>query len=129
VGIGRNEYIDIMNKCKAKKLLWRVNKAIVKEHLPTDPLPLDVQPWWIVHVVNLGAVPGRSPAGSPESPTEGPPSPPQSLRCMGLCCFEIKVTDRTWCFNTPQHDASLGPGTPSLPAFRFCQVVFNTPFL
>jgi hypothetical protein len=54
VGIGRNEYIDIMNKCKAKKLLWRVNKAIVKEHLPTDPLDFDLQPWWIVHVVNLG---------------------------------------------------------------------------
>ena len=55
VGIGRNEYIATMNKCKGKKLLWRVNKAIVREHLPPEPLPLDTQPWWIAHVVNLGA--------------------------------------------------------------------------
>ena len=27
VGIGRNQYIDLMNQCKAKKLLWRINKA------------------------------------------------------------------------------------------------------
>ncbi len=55
VGIGRNEYIATMNKCKAKKLLWRVNKAIVREHLPAEPLDIERQPWWIAHVVNLGA--------------------------------------------------------------------------
>ena len=38
VGIGRNEYIATMNKCKAKKLLWRVNRAIVKDLLPTEQL-------------------------------------------------------------------------------------------
>lgn len=54
VGIGRNEYIATMNKCKAKKLLWRMNKAVVKEHLPTEPLEFLKQPWWIAHVVNLG---------------------------------------------------------------------------
>lgn len=54
VGIGRNEYIATMNKCKAKKLLWRMNKAVVKEHLPTEPLEFNKQPWWIAHVVNLG---------------------------------------------------------------------------
>lgn len=54
VGIGRNEYIATMNKCKAKKLLWRVNKAIVREHLPTEQLDTEKQPWWIAHVVNLG---------------------------------------------------------------------------
>lgn len=53
VGIGRNEYIAIMNKCKAKKLLWRVNKSIAKEFLPTSPLDLNMQPWWKVGVVNL----------------------------------------------------------------------------
>lgn len=54
VGIGRNEYIAIMNKCKAKKLLWRVNKSIAKEFLPPEPLDIDMQPWWLVGVVNLG---------------------------------------------------------------------------
>ena len=53
VGIGRNEYIAIMNKCKAKKLLWRVNKSIAKEFLPVTPLDINVQPWWTVGVVNL----------------------------------------------------------------------------
>lgn len=53
VGIGRNEYIAIMNKCKAKKLLWRVNKSIAKEYLPVTPLDLNMQPWWTVAVVNL----------------------------------------------------------------------------
>lgn len=53
-GIGRNEYISIMNKCKAKKLLWRVNRAIAKEMLPTEPLDIEMQPWWTVNVVNLG---------------------------------------------------------------------------
>ena len=57
VGIGRNEYISIMNRCKAKKLLWRVNKAIVKEMLPTEPVDIEMQPWWMVNVVNLGALP------------------------------------------------------------------------
>ena len=55
-GIGRNEYIATMNKCKAKKLLWRVNKALAKEFLPTEPLtPAAMQPWWLVSTVNLGA--------------------------------------------------------------------------
>ena len=53
VGIGRNEYIAIMNKCKAKKLLWRVNKSIAKEFLPASPLDINTQPWWRVGVVNL----------------------------------------------------------------------------
>jgi len=53
VGIGRNEYIAIMNKCKAKKLLWRVNKSIAKEFLPVTPLDINMQPWWTVGIVNL----------------------------------------------------------------------------
>jgi hypothetical protein len=44
-----------MNKCKAKKLLWRVNRSIVKEHLPMEQLDTETQDWWIAHVVNIGA--------------------------------------------------------------------------
>ena len=54
VGIGRNEYIATMNKCKAKKLLWRVNRAIVKDLLPTEQLDTEKQDWWTAHVVNIG---------------------------------------------------------------------------
>ena len=57
VGIGRNEYIATLNKCKAKKLLWRVNRAIARELLPAEPLKLVKDDWWIAHVVNLSAPP------------------------------------------------------------------------
>jgi FAM91 N-terminus len=92
VGIERNEYINLMNQCKARKLVshlrvapfarlvmrtsggtaedqhgchpapggvpsaqvWRVNKAIAREVLPSEPLDPRLEPWWIAHVVNLG---------------------------------------------------------------------------
>ena len=54
--MGRNEYIAIINKCKAKKLLWRVSKSVAKDLLPTEPLDIQMQPWWQVNVVNLGPV-------------------------------------------------------------------------
>ena len=69
-GIGRNEYIATMNKCKAKKLLWRVNKALAKEFLPTEPLvPAAMQPWWLVATVNLGMLmPGHTQMSCGPSP-------------------------------------------------------------
>jgi hypothetical protein len=33
-GVGRNEYIAILNACKSKKLLWRVNKGLARDLLP-----------------------------------------------------------------------------------------------
>lgn len=53
-GIGRNEYIQIMNSCKGKKLLWRVNRAVAKEYLPTAPQEIKMEVWWSVSVVNVG---------------------------------------------------------------------------
>ena len=53
-GVGRNEYISIMNACKAKKLMWRVNKGIAKDLLPAVPLDIKMEGWWIVNVVNVG---------------------------------------------------------------------------
>ncbi|CAD7697174.1 unnamed protein product [Ostreobium quekettii] len=53
LGIGRNEYIAILDSCKAKKLLWRVNKGIAKEMLPSEPLNIPLEPWWKVSVVNV----------------------------------------------------------------------------
>lgn len=55
VGIGRNEFISIMNQCKAKKVLWRINKSVAKDFLPVAPLDIPIQPWWIAHVVNFTA--------------------------------------------------------------------------
>lgn len=54
---------------QAKKLLWRINKAIAKDLLPTEPQALRLEPWWVAHVVNLGEglpflLPACSSAGS-----------------------------------------------------------------
>jgi len=52
-GVGRNEFIDIMNKCRSKKLMWKLNKSIAKEMLPTQPVDFPVEPWWGVCLVNF----------------------------------------------------------------------------
>ncbi|KAL2316986.1 hypothetical protein Fmac_030862 [Flemingia macrophylla] len=52
-GIGRNEFIDIMNKCRSKKIRWKLNKSIAKELLPTQPVDFPIEPWWGVCLVNL----------------------------------------------------------------------------
>ncbi len=48
-------YIRIMNQCKAKKLLWRMNKSVARDMLPSEPLPVQVQPWHMCCVVSLSA--------------------------------------------------------------------------
>jgi len=60
LGIGRNEYIEILNQCKAKKLLWRVNKGIAREFLPLEPVDTPLEPWWQVSVVNIGEMEYRA---------------------------------------------------------------------
>lgn len=52
-GIGRNEFIDIMNKCRSKKIMWKLNKSIAKELLPVDPVDFVIEPWWGVCLVNF----------------------------------------------------------------------------
>ncbi|KAG9450721.1 hypothetical protein H6P81_010686 [Aristolochia fimbriata] len=52
-GIGRNEFIDIMNKCRSKKIMWKLNKSIAKELLPTQPVDFAIDPWWGVCLVNF----------------------------------------------------------------------------
>jgi hypothetical protein len=65
VGVGRNEYIAIMQQAKSKRLLWRVNKGLVRDLLPELPKQQTPAPWWKVCVVNLGEVEYRT-----MSPTE-----------------------------------------------------------
>lgn len=52
-GVGRNEFIDIMNKCRSKKIMWKLNKSIAKELLPTQPVDFAIEPWWGVCLVNF----------------------------------------------------------------------------
>ncbi|KAH9523750.1 hypothetical protein Btru_040824 [Bulinus truncatus] len=49
LGIGRNQYIDLMNQCRSSKKFFR--KRPVKELLPSQPIEgVPIDPWWIVQV-------------------------------------------------------------------------------
>ncbi len=91
-GIGRNEYIDTLNKCKAKKLLWRVSRAIAREHLPAEPLRLAKGDWWVAHVVNIGARRGGQLGAGARACAPRPPSLARA-RCAGRgppqCCVQL----------------------------------------
>uniref|UniRef100_A0ACD5T7I5 Uncharacterized protein n=1 Tax=Avena sativa TaxID=4498 RepID=A0ACD5T7I5_AVESA len=52
-GVGRNEFIDIMNRCRSKKIMWKLSKSIAKELLPAQPADLVIEPWWGVRFVNF----------------------------------------------------------------------------
>ncbi|KAI8462738.1 MAG: FAM91 N-terminus-domain-containing protein [Monoraphidium minutum] len=53
-GVGRNEYIALLNACKAKRLMWRVNKALARDLLPQVEQEARLEPWWLVEVTNVG---------------------------------------------------------------------------
>ncbi|XP_015074010.1 protein FAM91A1-like isoform X2 [Solanum pennellii] len=42
-----------MNKCRSKKIMWKLNKSIAKELLPTQPVDFVIEPWWGVCLVNF----------------------------------------------------------------------------
>ncbi|XP_061337748.1 uncharacterized protein LOC133284690 isoform X2 [Gastrolobium bilobum] len=42
-----------MNKCRSKKIMWKLNKSIAKELLPTQPVEFLIEPWWGVCLVNF----------------------------------------------------------------------------
>ncbi|RZF46370.1 hypothetical protein LSTR_LSTR011154 [Laodelphax striatellus] len=48
LGIGRNEYIDLMNQCRSGQKLFR--RKNVKDLLPLQPVNIAMEPWWIVDV-------------------------------------------------------------------------------
>lgn len=63
LGIGRNEYIAKLNACSERKLLWRVNRSIAKEYLPTEPTSSKMLDWWRIHAVSISAPAATSRAG------------------------------------------------------------------
>ncbi|PIN13071.1 hypothetical protein CDL12_14317 [Handroanthus impetiginosus] len=42
-----------MNKCRSKKIMWKLNKSIAKELLPVEPVDFVIEPWWGVCLVNF----------------------------------------------------------------------------
>lgn len=49
LGIGRNEYIELMNQCRTKNKLFR-RKHEIRPMLPSQPIDIYVDPWWTVDV-------------------------------------------------------------------------------
>lgn len=51
LGIGRNQYIDLMNKCRSSRRFFSVRRKSVRDLLPPKPvLDIPIEPWWMVHV-------------------------------------------------------------------------------
>ncbi|KAL1132046.1 hypothetical protein AAG570_011654 [Ranatra chinensis] len=46
LGIGRNEYIELMNQCRSGRKLFR--RKNVKDLLPIKPVDIHIEPWWYV---------------------------------------------------------------------------------
>ncbi|XP_078123234.1 protein FAM91A1 isoform X3 [Sander vitreus] len=47
LGIGRNQYIDLMNQCRSSKKFFRRKSA--RDLLPAKPVEISVEPWWMAH--------------------------------------------------------------------------------
>ncbi len=47
IGIGRDQYVPLLQACKAKRILWKVNRdSAIRDQLPKEPVDLMVEPWW-----------------------------------------------------------------------------------
>ncbi|KAH0617457.1 hypothetical protein JD844_015708 [Phrynosoma platyrhinos] len=46
LGIGRNQYIDLMNQCRSSKKFFRRKTA--RDLLPMKPVEIAVEAWWVV---------------------------------------------------------------------------------
>jgi len=47
LGIGRNEFIKIINQCRAKGWLWNKRKGMIRGFLPSAPMAHDIEGWWV----------------------------------------------------------------------------------
>lgn len=52
LGIGRNQYIDIMNKVKSKtnNFLWTKRKKTIRSYLPEQEIETNIEHWWVANV-------------------------------------------------------------------------------
>eukprot|EP01116_Phalansterium_solitarium_P011294 TRINITY_DN26928_c0_g1_i1.p1 TRINITY_DN26928_c0_g1~~TRINITY_DN26928_c0_g1_i1.p1 ORF type:complete len:757 (+),score=190.56 TRINITY_DN26928_c0_g1_i1:84-2354(+) len=48
LGIGRNEFIDTMNKCRSMGWMWKKKKNGIFELLPQFARPISIEHWWLV---------------------------------------------------------------------------------
>ncbi|GIY51130.1 protein FAM91A1 [Caerostris darwini] len=51
LGIGRNQYIELMNQCRSCKKFFGVRRKPIRDLLPAKPVSnLVIEPWWMVYV-------------------------------------------------------------------------------
>uniref|UniRef100_A0A2R5LL69 Protein FAM91A1 n=1 Tax=Ornithodoros turicata TaxID=34597 RepID=A0A2R5LL69_9ACAR len=51
LGIGRNQYIDLMNQSRSSRRFFSVRRKSIRDLLPAKPVPeISIEPWWMVHV-------------------------------------------------------------------------------
>lgn len=50
LGIGRNQYIELVNMCKSTKSFFSLKKKNLRSVLPPKPIEIAIEPWWIIHV-------------------------------------------------------------------------------
>ncbi|KAM9967095.1 hypothetical protein ACTFIR_007332 [Dictyostelium discoideum] len=48
LGIGRNQFIDLMNKFRSKGFLFKKKKDVIRGLLPTRSLEKNIEYWWIL---------------------------------------------------------------------------------
>lgn len=57
LGIGRDEFVPLVQACKAKRLLWKVNReSAIRDQLPGEPVDLMVEPWWVLRPASSPSV-------------------------------------------------------------------------
>ncbi|KAL3998049.1 FAM91 C-terminus family protein [Acanthocheilonema viteae] len=47
LGIGRNQYIDLMNQNRCNRKIFRKSKSL-RELLPAKPVAINIEPWWLL---------------------------------------------------------------------------------
>lgn len=47
LGIGRNQYIELMNQNRCNRKLFRRNRSL-RELLPAKPVTVLIEPWWLL---------------------------------------------------------------------------------
>uniref|UniRef100_A0A0R3S6N3 Zinc finger and BTB domain-containing protein 14 n=1 Tax=Elaeophora elaphi TaxID=1147741 RepID=A0A0R3S6N3_9BILA len=47
LGIGRNQYIELMNQNRCNRKIFRKSKSL-RELLPAKPVAINIEPWWLI---------------------------------------------------------------------------------
>lgn len=53
LGVGRNEYIQIINEYRTKGWIAKQRRRTARALLPAQPCCGEIQPWWVIHAVQV----------------------------------------------------------------------------